>query len=69
MLVRTPLEHVAMLLEVRDDFNRGLGRSQVEIGIVVGTEIGWTLSRRQEVVDVRHEDVDGCVESLSDGVI
>ena len=69
MFVRTPFQHVTMSLQSPNHIPRRLRRFQIHIGVFIRSEIGRTLSDRQLVFDVRHEDVDCCVETLSDSVV
>lgn len=69
LLVRTPLEHVTVRLERLDRLPARLRRTQVHVDAFGGTVVGGPLVRRDDVLDLAHEDVDASVEALRDGVV
>lgn len=58
-----------MLPENGDGISARPRRRQVKVVAVVGRKVSQALARRDEVLDLRHEDVDGGVEPLRDGVV
>jgi hypothetical protein len=69
LLVGAAPEHIAMLFQRLDRLDASPRRRQVEIIVPVWGKVAQPLPSRDQVFDRDHEDVDGGVEPLRDGVV
>lgn len=69
LLVRAALQHVTMGRQGLDCLVARLCRLQLQLGSFWRRKIPQTLSRQHNVLDLVHEDVDACIETLRDCIV
>lgn len=69
LLVGAAPEHITVLFQRLDRLDASPRRRQIEIVVPVRGKVAQPLPSRDQVFDRDHEDVDGGVEPLRDGVV